>query len=255
MSVQECARALDLIEDGLHGRLEPDASRFLARHLAACDGCAQVHERIDRQRAMVAGLASRPVAPPAFRAAIRARLRRPSLAVRLRPVLTGALVASAVLALALLSGRVVRAPETFEVLAREAVDDHIRVVLRQRTGARGPSDAAELQALMEPAVNYRVPRPGEGDERFVLAGGRPSYINGQAVACFYYRAPAAYASLFVVPAANLRRAATRFASTPGLSERGAYRLVYWRQDDYAYVLVSDAPASEVLPLAQSLQRT
>ncbi len=251
--MSECARALDLIEDGVHGRLEDEAARFLAEHLAICRACGLAYGRIDRQRALVTGFASRPTAPADVRAAVSRKFRRERWWVLLRATVGGAVAAALLVAIALESGLMVWRPGTFEVLAREAVDDHIRVVLRQRSGAGGPTGAGESLAAMQPLLDYTLPAPAAGTDRFRLAGGRPSYIHGQPVACFYYRGAGNYASLFVVPLERLHGAARRFAAAPEVDERDLHRIAYWRQGAYAYLLVSDAPVREMLPLAAALR--
>lgn len=248
----DCTRARDLIEDAVHGHLGPDAAGFVARHVAVCSACALAHERVDRQRALVASFAPRLRAPDELRAAVGAAFRRTRRA-RWRPLLVGALAAGLVLGVAWASGLVAWRPGMWEVVVREAVDDHIRVVLRQQTGATGPSDATTLQRLSAAVLDYPVPRPGAGDTRFRLAGGRPSYIVGQRVACFYYRSDLGYASLFVLPLDRLTASARRLGPTPSMSERNGYRLAHWRREGYAYVLVSDAPPADVLALASALR--
>lgn len=253
--MSECARAVALIEDAVHGRLDEESTRFLSAHVERCAPCGLAYRRLDRQRAIVAGFAHRPGAPPELRAAVSHALARPQRRQAwLRHALVGTIAAGVVITLAFSFGLVSWRADAFEVLAREVVDDHIRVVLRAQSGARGPTDAGEILAAMQPLVDYPVPRPAPGSEQLRLSGGRPSYLQGQAVACFYYGGAGAYASLFVVPVGRLREAAARFSSSPALQERAEHRIAFWRQGAYAYVLVSEAPTDVVMPLV-SLLRT
>ena len=194
------------------------------------------------------------MAPPALRAAVSRALVRPQRRwASLQSALVGAMAASVLIALAFMSGLVAWRAATFELLAREVVDDHIRVVLRARSGARGPTDAGEILAAMQPFLDYSVPRPAPGTEQLRLSGGRPSYLQGQPVACFYYGGSGTYASLFVMPVGRLREAASRFSSIPAMQERAAHRIAFWRQGAYAYVLVSEAPTDVVMRLVSGLR--
>lgn len=189
--MSECARAVGLIEDGVHGRLDDDEARFLSGHVESCTACGPAYRRVDRQRAVVAGFVHRPVAPPDLRVAVSRPLSRPQRRwAFLRSAFVGAIAATVLIALAFMSGLVSWRPSAFERLAREAIEDHIRVVLRYQSGARGPTDAGEILAAMQPVLDYSVPRPAPGTDQLRLSGGRPSYLYGQPVACFYTAAPA-----------------------------------------------------------------
>lgn len=249
----DCARALDLIEDDVHGRLENGQARFLAEHLENCAACRVAHSRLDRQRGLVAGFIPRPAAPPDVRRAVSGMFRRERRRMVIRGVVGGVVAATLLVALALAAGLLAWRPGVFDVLAREAIEDHIRVVLRQRSGAGGPTGVTEILASMQPLLDYTVPAPPGGTDRFRLAGGRPSYIHGQPVACFYYRGAGNYVSLFVVPLERLHGAARRFAAAPEVDERDLHRIAYWRQGAYAYLLVSEAPVRDLLPLAAALR--
>lgn len=256
--MSDCARVRDLMEDSVHARLGPEDSLLLASHLSRCQPCAALHDRVDRQRALVAAFAPRGAAPADLRALVLRKLTGAGRRAWLRPALGGALAASLLWIVALpLLLRLLLAPPSlapFQVLVREAVNDHIRVVLRQRTGASGPSDPQALLALMAKVLDYPVPAPAPGEISFRLAGGRPSYLLEQTVACFYYQSMSAYASLFVLPLDRLGKAAAAFAEAPSVAEHGGYRMVYWKQRGYAYLLVSEAAAEQILPLATAIQR-
>lgn len=256
--MSECDRARALLEDALHGHLGPDERHVVGAHLTRCTSCRALYDRVDRQRTVVAAFAPRPNAPPALRAA----LSRPPAPRRpagwLAPALGGALAATLLLGLALAAHFDFALPPppagSLEALAREAVDDHVRVVLRRRSGASGPSDPKALQALMASVLDFPVPAPARGDGRFQLEGGRPSYVAGRAVACFYYRSPSAYASLFLLPLDRLGRAARAIPDAPEVRERSGHRVAFWRHGDYAYVAVSDGDADELAALATTLRR-
>lgn len=255
--MSDCSRVHTLIEGSVHERLEPDDQALLASHLAGCQACATLHDRVDRQRSAVAALAPRATPPPELRRAVLRTLMRPGPREWLRPALTGAMAATLLLAVALpfLLRFVLPAPSPFQELVSEAVNDHIRVVLRQRTGAAGPNDPQALQALMAKVLDYAVPVPATGEGPFRLAGGRPSYVMDQVIACFYYQSPSAYASLFIIPLDRLGKAAAPFATLPVVTEYGAYRFAYWSRDGSAYFLVSEAPTDQILPLAATLRRS
>lgn len=254
--MSDCERVRALIEDAVHGRLDPRDRSVVTSHLARCPSCTTLHDAVDRQRAVVAAFAPRAAPPRELRSAVLQRLRR-RRRTWLLPALGGALAATLVLAaaLALVPGVTgpARAPLPFQVLLREAVDDHIRVVLRQRAGPSAPRDLPAVHALMGKVLDYPVPRPAAGDGAFRLAGGRPSYVMGRPVACFYYESPSAYASLFVLPLDRLGDAARAFAERPSVTQRDGRRMAYWARAGYAYFVVSEAPADAVMALATALR--
>lgn len=252
----DCSTIHHLIDESVHGRLGPEAQAAVAAHLDACPACRTLHDRVSRQRAAVALTAGAIEAPPELRAALLRSLSRASRQGWLGPALSGALAATLILVAAatLLLPVGSTPPSPVGALIQEAVDDHIRVVLRQRTDATGPSDPEALRQLMGRVLDYPVPAPISEGGQFRLAGGRPSYVAGHAVACFYYQGAAASASLFVLPLDRLREAAS-FTEAPVLAGREAYRVAYWTRGGLAYVLVSDAPEGETRELAALFLRS
>lgn len=256
--MSDCERVRALIEDSVHGRLEPHDQSLVASHLAQCPSCTTLHDAVDRQRAAVAAFAPRSMPPRDLRAAVLGELRRHRRRTWLRPALGGALAATLVLAVAFALALGVawpaRAPSPFQALLREAVDDHIRVVLRQRAGPSAPHDLEAVHTLMGKVLDYRVPRPAAGDGAFRLAGGRPSYVMERPVACFYYQSPSAYASLFVLPLDRLGDAARSFAESPTVAQRDGRQMVFWKRAGFAYFVVSEAPTDAIMALAAALRR-
>ncbi len=252
----DCSKIHDLIEGSVHGRLRPEVQAGVAAHLDTCRACHTLHDRVSRQRAVVALTAAGIGAPPELRTVLFRSLGRASRYGWLRPALGGALAATLLLlaAATLLLPLAPTVPSPVDALIQQAVDDHIRVVLRQRTGATGPSDPETLRRLMARVLDYPVPAPASGGGQLRLAGGRPSYVAGHTVACFYYQGGSAYASLFVLPLDRLREAAS-FSGVPILVGRQAYRVAYWTRGGLAYMLVSDAPEGEIHQLATSFLRS
>lgn len=250
--MSDCAPFLALVEESVHGRLDDAGRRLLLEHLMRCRSCAVVHERVDRQRGALAAFAPAPTAPPELREHVRRALAASRRTRWLRPALAAAALALVVMAVLVGAGERFSRPGGLDRLLADAVDDHIRVVLRQRARAAEPDTPEALRVLMARALAFEVPLPPAAGGPFRLTSGRPSYVGGQPVACFYYAGSAGYASLFILPLDRLGPAGSGFGPAPALTDRGAYHTAYWRRAGYAYVLVSEGRRSDFLALGSAL---
>lgn len=246
-----CNAARGRFEDALRGRLGGTDREELDRHLAGCRACVEAFGRIERQARAVATAGAVEV-PARLRGRVVAMLgRRPG-----RPwkaALAGA-VAAGLLVAGAFSLLIRPGDDPLVTLTREAVGDHIRVVLRQRAAASPPEDPSTLQAVMGRVLDFPVPLPYAGNGGYRLVGGRPSYVLNREVACFYYRTSSSLATLFVLPAERLGGLRERFPPSPQLRREGKYGMAFWQRGALAYFLVSDASPEEILRLAEAIRR-
>lgn len=134
----------------------------------------------------------------------------------------------------------------------EAVNDHIRVLLRAAP-TEGVARPAEILAQLIGRLEFTVPPIFPGDGQVILAGGAPSYVLEQKVAGFYYRKGGHLITLFVLPARGLGRWATRLDLTPQVREHRGYRAALWRKGSFLYTLISDLAVADLLTLGSKIQ--
>ncbi len=247
-----CNAARGRFEDALRGHLSGTDREELDRHLAACRPCVEAFGRIERQARAVASVGGAVEAPALLRRRVVAMLARgpgrPWKAALAGAVAAGLLVAGVFFLLTR------QGADPLATLTREAVGDHIRVVLRQRAAPSPPEDPSTVRAVMGRVLDFAVPLPYAGNGGYRLVGGRPSYVLTREVACFYYRTPSSLATLFVLPSERLGGLGQRFSPSPQLRQEGKYGMAFWQSGALAYFLVSDASPDEILGLAEAIRR-
>lgn len=248
-----CESARWLFEDALRDRLAVADREELGRHLAGCSPCAEAYGRIERQARVVATFGTAVDAPVSLRRWALAVLVRRGRGPRWKSALAGA-VAGALLVAGAFSILNRLAEDPLEMLTREVVNDHVRVVLRQRAVEAAPEDPKTLQTIMARVLDFPVPSPFPGNGVNRLIGGRPSYLLQREVACFYYRTPSSLATLFIVPVDRLGGLSRWFPSAPEVRKRGDYQMAFWRSDGLAYFLVSDSSSHELSALTEGIRR-
>lgn len=280
----DCRAIRDLLVEYSAGRL-PDGERDQVRaHLEQCPGCRRASAdelettrllgRLPRHTAprplrdglvaahlTTASEGAKPALPAPAAGAMEPRSRTVwsrRVTGWLTPFLIGAVAAAAAL---LVVGRArpafyeppVSSADEISGLVDEAVNDHLRVV--------GSTHPIEIESggihQVKPWFTGRLefaPRVFfSGDDDFPLRGGSVGYFRDRKAALFHFARRLHSITLLTFPAKGLPWPAERLIRMGSItaaarSARG-FSVLMWREEDFAYVLVSDAAIAELEALA------
>jgi anti-sigma factor (TIGR02949 family) len=250
----ECREAQEHLAELSRGGLPVGMADAVRAHLDGCDGCREAL-RIEQQlHALVRAQAPRYAAPPALHARVRLALQEAERApadgwrawIRLHPWATGALV-GALAALALTWVGIARfARDPASRLMARAVEEHVEYA-REAMDRPAP-DAQALVRRAESQTPFPLGPVFPGDADAPLISVTASELGGRpAVALVYRNAPGRYTTLLLMPGADATiPAEDRLAIetyTPHHRVVSGKQVLYWKQRDLAYVLVSDLDQS------------
>jgi anti-sigma factor RsiW len=142
-------------------------------------------------------------------------------------------------------------------VALEAVNNHLRLLDGETPLQVLASDLHQVKPWFAGKLDFAPPLSFKGDSDYPLLGGEVSRFLEQRVAHFVYARRLHKISLFVLP---VRGSSIAGEPKPGLgaspalagSSRG-FALVGWQSGEFAYLLVSDLNASELLDLGRRMQ--
>ncbi|HEY4240062.1 MAG TPA: hypothetical protein VGM88_09615 [Kofleriaceae bacterium] len=184
---------------------------------------------------------------PAAPARLRAKLAREHLR-RRRPIgawlgafAAGALASAVVLLLWL------HAPgaTATDVIAREAANDHLRILVATRPLDVEVSDMHQVKPWFAGKLEFVPPVSFLGDDEFALRGGDLVVFDGHKAAAFVYQRRLHVISLFVFPEPD---AAARSETTV----RG-FHVLRWHAADTGFALVSDVNWDDLRTLEARLR--
>jgi anti-sigma factor RsiW len=258
-----CEEARPRLDDARRRRLEVDEHARVEAHLAGCADCAHLQRselaldealaRLPRPAApdhlrrrltgMVAGVAS-PPAPEAWSWV---------------PAASPALLAAAVLLVAagaLFSIRGNGGEDPLAALAREAVSDHLRVLVREHPFDVESGAAHQVKPWFEGRLDFAPDVPlGEGTG-LVLRGGSVGYFLDRKAAVVAYQLRRHGVTLLVFPADGLEGLGPAEAggapAAPRASSHRGFQAFFWRSGGLAYALVSDLNPAELAQVASRL---
>jgi anti-sigma factor RsiW len=234
----DCAQAQPLLLDFSRGRLSPELTAEVERHLAGCESC---RVQVERERALDTALKLLP--RPPLPESLASRLSGPS---RWRPrwEQVAVLVAAAACVGLFVTARQPRPDRIVE----EAVNDHVRQLLRSTPVEIASSDHHQVKPWFADKVDFAPVVHFEGDSDFPLVGGSVGYFIDRKAAVFSYARRLHHISLFVMPATGLRWPSGIEARTA----RG-FSVLLWQEGELAYALVSDLNESELRQLAEHVR--
>ena len=254
----DCKNAQLLFSEAEHGRLAPDAMAERQVHLETCAACSRA-EQLDREltRTLERRLPQFP-ASLALKRGLEARwLPRGDLAqsrlawhVAFAPALVVAGILGA-LALGFHLGK--RVDGGNAMFATEAVNNHLRLLDGETPLQVLASDIHQVKPWFAGKVDFAPPVQFKGDDDYPLLGGEVSRFLEQRVAHFAFARRLHKISLFVLPARGGQRGLA-LGDSPALAgtSRG-FSLVGWQHDEFAYLLVSDVNAADLVDLGRRIQ--
>lgn len=249
-----CRDVREHLRDLSRGHLPAELAANVRAHLVACPACSQVLRAEEQFSALVRGHAPRFTAPPALQARIQAALRdaeRPPrmvwrARVRRHPWLTGVLVgAMAAIAIVWVGGGWLARDPVSRLIAA-AVDEHGEYA--REAMHRPVPDAEELLRRVQSEAGFPLGPLFRGDAEAPLISATVSEVRGtRAVGLVYRNGPERYTTLLVMPgAAAVIPAEDRLtieSFRPHHRVASSKHVLYWKQHDLAYLLVSDLDQS------------
>lgn len=253
MSKLSCETARAHAGEARRGRLGDSEAEELAVHFETCATCRAQHLRDSALDAALARL-PRPPAPAALSARLRdlaeARPRR----LRRRVGVAAALVAAAALVLLGFFGLRYRSEKQSELLASEAVSDHLRILYAERGPEVESGGMHQVKPWFEGRLDFAPVLNFDGDDEFALVGGSVALFRERKAAAFAFKHRLHRITLLVFRADGLvlpREHAEQPPPGQHLRLRG-FDVVLWKHDDLGYALVSDTAASTLDKLATKI---
>jgi len=240
-----CADVRDLLEEHRRGELAPEAAAEVSAHLVACDRCRRLSEADTALVALVRTL-PRPAAPPALRrrlerlrggAGRRGWLARPWVAAALAAVVVAALLAPWV------RFRSDAPTDLVERLIQSGVAEHRRILLQVELGPGEVSDPGLLFERVRTLTDVALPAVFAGAGELRLLTARPTLLADRKGAAAALRYPASpIVTYFVLPGKDLPMLAKGRVDIeqyrPHMRQVDDFRVVYWKQGELAYLMVS-----------------
>jgi anti-sigma factor RsiW len=251
-----CRDVREDLPDLIRGHLSAELAGNVRAHLVGCPACSEALRSEEQFRALVQGYAPRFTAPPALRARIQVALRdagRPPrmvwhARVRRHPWLTGVLVGAMAAVAVVWVGGAWLARDPVARLVSAAVDEHVEYV--RETMHRPVPDAEELLRRVQSEAGFPLGPVFRGDAQAPLILATVTEVRGtRAVALVYRNGPERYTTLLLMPGADaLIPAEDRLAIEnfkPHHRVASSKHVLYWKQSDVAYLLVSDLDQSDL----------
>jgi len=256
--------SVDALRDGALGLTEAAEVRA---HLAACSACAGEWELTEALRATIRERASAPAAPDAFREAMVRLLERRTAprswfarlqeTLRRQPLAAIAVMAAmALLVLVPLNLWMLSARETSVPLLEEAINEHIRLGLREAIPDIPVAELQPLPARHQRRLDFSGPLSFPDDQEHRLVGGHVSYVlHRKVLTVTYYHRSNRPITLLVLPGAGIRFPEQPMSLTGKVFQtvhRG-FRTMHWQQGSLIYSLVSDLEEADLTTLVEKLQ--
>jgi anti-sigma factor RsiW len=247
--VLDCRDAREQLEEYRRGELPAEAAAVVEAHLGACPACRRLRAEMDTLAGLVRGL-PRPASPARLRRAV-ARLGQPRSRVLgwlARPWV--AATVAAVLVAAVLSPwlrfRDDRPRDVLEALLQSGISEHRRIALLVED-AGDVEDATPLFREVQRLTGIPLPAvfAGVGDLR--LRDARAIVLVGRKTAAAALRYPKSpVTTYFLLRGPDLPMPSEGRVQIeqyrPYMRQIGDLNVVYWKQQDLAYVMVSGLDA-------------
>jgi len=226
-------------------------------HVSECAECRAIVEQYQQLHASVKAQFPRFEVPVRLEDKIRAQLRSAPYDKRARTArrewLPGwrpwSLAASVgiVIALGALLLQTTNRQSRSQLLAEQAVSDHIRSLMANHLTDVPSTDQHTVKPWFSGKLDFAPVVKDLSAAGFVLAGGRLDYLDGRPVAALVYKRRQHSINVFVWPST---------ASDSGLRTTTikGYNVVHWTQSHMTYWAVSDLNAVELQEFAHDLEK-
>jgi anti-sigma factor RsiW len=239
-----CSEIRELLDEYRRGDLPPGEAQLVEAHLAGCDACRRL---LEADRALVTLLAGlpRPAAPAGLARQIRAGGRRPGPRGWLNRPWAAALAGALVMAGALTPWVRFREPPVDVVaeIVRSGVAEHRRILLQLETTPAEVTDPSPLFERVRSVTHIPLPPALAGVGELRLLTARPTVLAERTAAAATLRYPTSpLTTYFVLLGKDLPMPAERRVQIdqyrPHMRQVSEYHVIYWKQGDLAYLMVS-----------------
>jgi anti-sigma factor RsiW len=224
-------------------------------HLLACPLCRRAREEADALAALVRTL-PRKHAPAGLARAVRRLDRRRGLVGWLgRPWVAAALAAMVVAAVLApwVEWPGQRRDDVFERLLQGGIAEHARILLQLQAMAGEVSDPESAFARVRSLTDVQIPPAFAGTADLTLLQARPTMIaNRKAAAVVLRDSGWSITTYFALPGRDLPMPSKGRVQIeqyrPFMRQLEGFNVVYWKQGEYAYLMVSgrDDPGTRQL---------
>ncbi len=244
----DCHATREALEEYRRRELEPDRARAVEAHLQGCPACRGILAREEAVARLVQAL-PRPPAPAALARQVRALGTRPrGIAGWLGRPWVAAAVAAVVVAAVLapwLRRPAERPGDIVDALIQSGVAEHRRILLDLEATPREISnpDADALFQRVRSVTTVELPKVFAGTDELHLLAARPTILASRKTAAATLR----YKTLpdttyFVLPGPDLPMPTEGRVQIeqyrPYMREVNGFNVVYWKQKDLVYLMVS-----------------
>jgi hypothetical protein len=241
----ECREARELLEEYRRRELPAEAAGLVEAHLRGCRDCPRILDAVENLAGRIRAL-PRPSAPTSLARTVR-RLAHPRRGVRtwLARPWVAATVSAVLVALALspwIRLERDRPPDVLEALLQSGVAEHRRIVILAE-GTRDVDDASPLFREVERLTGIPLPAIFAGVGELHLRDARATVLAGRKSAAAALRYPTSpVTTYFVLYGADLSMPTDRRVQIeqyrPYMREINGYNIIFWKQKDLAYLMVS-----------------
>ena len=273
MTPHACETARELLLEEQRGVLPPEPARALREHLQTCEACA----RVDAEERVVSELLrsrlNGPLAPAELKAKLAARVlagesRPPAAATvgvpaqrarrstRVLMAAFAALAACAVVAGAWWGMRAA-AINGAELLVREAVNDHLRVLYASRPIEIESGGIHQVKPWFSGRIDFAPDVTFSGDDEFPLLGGAVGYVLDRKAATFVFKHRLHTITLLVFRGEQLDWPAGSSEVQLGarrvrVSNVHGFHVLFWQAQGLGHALISDVRTEALLRLCTKL---
>jgi anti-sigma factor RsiW len=231
-------------------------------HLAGCPTCQAVLAREEAVARLVHALPRSPAPPALVRRVRDLDARRRGIAGWLGRPWVAAAIAAVLVAAVLVPWlrRPVEPPgDIVDTIIQSGVAEHRRILLDLEVTPREISDPTELFQRVSSVTSVELPKVFAGTDELRLVAARPTIIASRktAAATMRYKAPPD-TTYFLFPGTDLpmpnegRVQIEQYR--PYMREVNGYNIVYWKQKDMAYLMVSALDKEECKRLYLKVRR-
>jgi len=243
----DCHETRESIEEYRRRELDPERARAVETHLAGCPACRAMLAREEAVARLVQAVPRSP-APPALVRQVRALgVRHRGLGAWLeRPWVAAALAAMIVAAVLAPFVRRPAAPspgDAVDALIQSGVNEHRRILLDLEALPREVSDPDALFQRVRSVTAVELPRVFAGNDELHLIAVRPTILASRKTAAATVRYKTSPdTTYFLLPGPDLPMPTEGRVQIeqyrPYMREVNGFNVVYWKQKDMVYLMVS-----------------